>query len=113
MKVAGSAEVAPLFGLADWIIERFRSRRRRLFELRWEATRLRERPVIWSLLIVLAANAAVFWSLGSDAASGVLTLSKVVTFASAAVSTKGLKALPAWRCPCVARLNWSVPFPGL
>jgi ATP-binding cassette subfamily B protein len=82
-----SAKELRLFGLADWIIERFRSRRRRLFELRWEATRLRERPVIWSLLIVLAANVAVFWSLGSDAASGLLTLSKVVTFASAAVST--------------------------
>jgi len=84
---APSAKELRLFGLADWIIERFRSRRRQLFELRWKATRLRERPVIWSLLIVLAANAAVFWSLGSDAADGVLTLDQVVTFAIAAVST--------------------------
>ena len=37
----------------------------RLFELRWQATRLRERPVIWSLLLVLAANLVVFWSLAS------------------------------------------------
>ena len=84
---APSAKELRLFGLADWIIERFRSRRRQLFELRWKATRLRERPVIWSLLIVLAANAAAFWSLGSDAADGVLTLDQVVTFAIAAVST--------------------------
>ena len=32
--------------------------------------RLRERPVIWSLLLVLAANLAVFWSLSAAAAEG-------------------------------------------
>src|SRR5438034_3985329 len=64
------AKEVRLFGLADWVIERFRSRRRRLFELRWHATRLRERPVIWSLLLVLAANVVVFWSLAAAATSG-------------------------------------------
>jgi ABC-type multidrug transport system fused ATPase/permease subunit len=82
-----AAKELRLFGLADWIIERFRSRRRRLFELRWQATRLRERPVIWSLLLVLAANVVVFWSLGAAATSGQLALDRVVTFVSAAVST--------------------------
>src|SRR5206468_3218699 len=47
----------------------------------------RQRPVIWSLLLVLAANVAVFWSLGADAANGALALDRLVTFASAAVST--------------------------
>ena len=51
-----AAKELRLFGLADWVVERFRSRRRRLFELRWQATRLRERPVVWSVLLVLAAN---------------------------------------------------------
>ena len=55
-----AAKELRLFGLADWIVDRFRSRRRRLFELRWEATRLRERPVLWSVLLVLAANIVVF-----------------------------------------------------
>src|SRR5216117_1025746 len=82
-----AAKEVRLFGLADWVIERFRSRRRRLFELRWQATRLRERPVIWSLLLVLAANVVVFWSLAGGATSGQLALDKLVTFASAAVST--------------------------
>src|SRR5216110_2486299 len=59
----------------------------RLFELRWQAMRLRERPVIWSLLLVLAANVVVFWSLAGGATSGQLALDKLVTFASAAVST--------------------------
>ncbi len=82
-----AAKELRLFGLADWILERFRSRRRRLFELRWQATRLRERPVIWSLLLVLTANVVVFWSLGAAATSGNLPLDRLVTFASAAVST--------------------------
>ncbi len=78
-----AAKEVRLFGLAGWIVEGFRSRRRRLFELRWEATRLRERPVIWSLLLVLAANLVVFWFLGTAG----LPLGRLVTFASAAVST--------------------------
>jgi ATP-binding cassette, subfamily B, bacterial len=82
-----AAKELRLFGLSDWIIERFRQRRRKLFELRWESTRLRERPVVWSLLLVLGANIAVFWSLGAAGADGALTLGRLVTFASAAVST--------------------------
>jgi ABC-type multidrug transport system fused ATPase/permease subunit len=82
-----AAKELRLFGLAAWTVERFRSRRRLLFELQWQATRLRERPVIWSLLLVLAANVIVFWSLGAAAAGGSLALDRLVTFASAAVGT--------------------------
>ena len=82
-----AAKELRLFGLAGWIVERFRARRRRLFELRWQATRLRERPVVWSLLLVLAANVVVFWSLADAAADGALALDRVVTFATAAVGT--------------------------
>ncbi|HXO41564.1 MAG TPA: ABC transporter ATP-binding protein, partial [Thermoanaerobaculia bacterium] len=82
-----AAKELRLFGLGDWVVERFRSRRQRLTELRWQATRLRERPVLWSLLLVLAANLVVFWSLGAAAAGGGLTLGRLVTFASAAAST--------------------------
>src|SRR5438876_7868600 len=42
-----------LFGLAGWTIERFVNRRTRLHALQYEATRLRERPMVWSLLLVL------------------------------------------------------------
>jgi ABC-type multidrug transport system fused ATPase/permease subunit len=82
-----AAKELRLFGLGDWVVERFRSRRQRLTELRWQATRLRERPVLWSLLLVLAANLVVFWSLGAAAAGGGMTLGRLVTFASAAAST--------------------------
>jgi ATP-binding cassette subfamily B protein len=84
---ASPAKELRLFGLSDWVIERFRTQRRRLYELRWKATRLRERPLIWSILIVLAANVIVFWSLGTSALDGTLPLARLVTFASAAVGT--------------------------
>ena len=82
-----AAKELRLFGLAPWTIERFTSRRRQLFELRWQATRLREQPVLWSLLIVLSANLIVFWALAADAAAGRIAVGHVVTFATAAVST--------------------------
>jgi len=75
-----------LFGLATWTVERFTSRRRLLLDLQWHATRLRERPLVWSLLLVLAANVAVFWMMAEDAAAGRLDLARLVTFASSAAS---------------------------
>jgi ATP-binding cassette, subfamily B, bacterial len=82
-----AAKELRLFGLADWVVERFRSRRQQLYGLLWEATRLRERSVLWSVLLVLGANLLVFWSMGSAAADGRLGLGSLVTFATAAVST--------------------------
>jgi ATP-binding cassette, subfamily B, bacterial len=74
-----------LFGLSDWTLDRFVERRTRLHALQYEATRLREKPVMWSLLIVLVANVAVFWSLASAAAEGSQTLGEVVVFAQSAI----------------------------
>jgi ABC-type multidrug transport system fused ATPase/permease subunit len=82
-----AAKELRLFGLAGWTVERFRSRRRHLFELRWQATRLRERPVAWSLLLVLTANLVVFWSMANAATAGTLALDRLVMYASAAVMT--------------------------
>jgi ABC-type multidrug transport system fused ATPase/permease subunit len=82
-----AAKELRLFGLADWVVDRFRTRRRRLFDLQWQATRLRERPVAWSLVLVLGANLVVFWSLASAAAGGSVGLDRAVTYATAAVST--------------------------
>lgn len=82
-----AAKELRLFGLAGWTLDRFTSRRRRLYDLRWEATRLRERSVLWSVLIVLCANVIVFWALASDAATGRILVGQAVTFATAAVAT--------------------------
>ena len=82
-----AAREVRLFGLASWAVGRFKARRRRLVELQWEATRLRERPVLWSLLLVLGANVLVFAAMATEAAAGRLELARLVTFAGAAVGT--------------------------
>lgn len=82
-----AAKELRLFGLGSWVVERFRLGRQRLFDLRWEATRLRERPLTWSVLLVLVANILFFASMGSAALEGHLSLARLMTFASAAIAT--------------------------
>lgn len=74
-----------LFGLAGWTIDRFILRRTRLHELQYAATRLRERPVIWSILLVTAANILVFWSVASAVGTGHISLGEAVTYVQSAV----------------------------
>jgi ABC-type multidrug transport system fused ATPase/permease subunit len=76
-----------LFGLVGWTIERFIARRTRLHKLQFEATRLRERPLAWCLIIVTAANLAVLWTLASAAAAGAIALGEVVIYAQCVVGT--------------------------
>jgi hypothetical protein len=74
-----------LFGLAGWVLDRFVTRRTTLHTLQYEATRLREKPLAWSLLLVLGANVVVFWSLATSVAAGHTDLTRAVVFAKAAV----------------------------
>jgi ATP-binding cassette subfamily B protein len=74
-----------LFGLAPWTIDRFVARRTRLHQLQYAATRLRERPVIWSLLLVVSANVIVFWLLASDVAHGRISLGEAVIYVQCAI----------------------------
>ena len=74
-----------LFGLARWTIDRFIARRTRLHELQYAATRLRERPVVWSMLLVVSANVLVFWLLASAAAHGRISLGEAVVYVQSAV----------------------------
>ena len=74
-----------LFGLAGWTIERFIARRIRLHELQYAATRLRERPVIWSVFLVVSANIAVFWLMSSDAFAGRITLGEATVYVQCAI----------------------------
>jgi ATP-binding cassette subfamily B protein len=80
-----AAKELRLFGLAGWTLERFVARRTLLHELQYKATRLRERSVVTSLVIVAAANIVVFWSLADAAAAGRLDLGSIVVFAQAAI----------------------------
>jgi len=82
---AAPAKELRLFGLAAWTIDRFVARRTRLHALQYDATRLREKPVLWSVLLVVGANVAVFWSLANAAGNGGLNLGQLVVFAQSAV----------------------------
>src|SRR5207245_809978 len=82
-----AAKELRLFGLADWTIQRFTDRRKLLFDRIYQATRLRERPLVWSLLLLAAANVALFWSLAAAGADGRLDLGRLVTYAQVAVGT--------------------------
>jgi len=82
---APAAKELRLFGLGGWTLDRFIARRTRLHALQYEATRLRERPLLLSLLLVLGANVVVFWALAADASDGSLSLARVIVFAQSAV----------------------------
>jgi ATP-binding cassette, subfamily B, bacterial len=76
-----------LFGLVGWTLERFVATRTRLHQLQFEATRLRERPLVWSLILVMAANTIVLWSLSSAASAGRIGLGEIVIYAQCVVGT--------------------------
>jgi ATP-binding cassette, subfamily B, bacterial len=88
-----------LFGLAAWTLDRFVQRRTRLHELQYAATRMRERPLAVSILLVLAANVVVFWSISSAAAAHQISLGQAVTFLQSAV---GISAI------AFGGLNWAL-----
>jgi len=84
---APAAKELRLFGLADWVIERFVARRTRLHRLQYEATRLREKPLTVSVILVVAANGVVFGSLAAAALRGSIDLGRAVIFAQCAFGT--------------------------
>ncbi len=90
-----SAKELRLFGLADWTVDRFRDRRRRLFDLQYAATRLRERSVLLSLVVVVTANSLFFWAL-ADAG---LPLDSTVVYAQVAVGASAI---------AFGGLNWAL-----
>ena len=73
-----------MFGLDSWTIARFTARRTLLHKLQYEATRLRERPMIWCVLLVSAANILVFWLLAAAAAQGRISLGETVIYVQSA-----------------------------
>jgi len=74
-----------LFGLASWTLDRFAARRTRLHDLQYTATRLRERPLLWSILLVVSANVLLFWALASAAANGRISLGEAVIYVQSAI----------------------------
>ena len=96
---AAPAKELRFFGLAGWVTDRFVSTRRRLYDLQYEATRLREKSVLLCLTIVLAANLVVFWLLADGAADATLTTARVVVFVQAAIGVSSI---------AFGGLNWAM-----
>jgi len=88
-----------LFGLAGWVIERFKTNRTALHRLQYEATRLREKPMLLTVIVVCGANLLVFWSLAHDALGGTLSLARLVAFSQIAVGTSLI---------AFGELNWAL-----
>ena len=105
---APAAKELRLFGLAEWVVDRFARRRRHLYDLQWEATKLRERSVVSSLAAVAATNALVFWQLASATSNGDISLGRAVVFFLAAVGVSSIAfgglswALDSAAAPAVA-----------
>jgi ATP-binding cassette subfamily B protein len=105
-----AAKELRLFGLAEWVIDRFRVSRTTLYDLQYKATRLRERPLAGALLIVLAGNVLVFWALANAAADGRLGLGAATTYLQTAVGVSAVAfgglswALDGASAPAVCRL---------
>lgn len=88
-----------LFGLVGWTVERFLAHRRRLHHLQFDATRMRQGPLLTAMLVVLAANVAVFLSLVARTDSGQLSVEDAAIFAQAAIGTSVL---------AFSGLNWAI-----
>jgi ATP-binding cassette subfamily B protein len=76
-----------VFGLSDWVLDRFTERRRQLFDLQQAATRLRERSLVISVLLVSVANIGVLVALARDLSEGSVSLDRAVVYAQVAVGT--------------------------
>jgi ABC-type multidrug transport system fused ATPase/permease subunit len=94
-----AAKELRLFGLAAWTMERFIDRRRHLFRLQHRATRLRERSVAWSVLLVVGANLLVFLALAREADAGRLDIGQVVVYAALAIGASQI---------AFGGLNWAL-----
>jgi ABC-type multidrug transport system fused ATPase/permease subunit len=87
---APAAKEIRLFGLAGWAVGLVAGGRRRAVDAILREQRLRQGPVRWGLVLIIAANAIVFWSLARDASAGALSLAALVVFVQAAVGTSAL-----------------------
>ena len=96
---AAPAKELRFFGLAGWVTDRFVNTRRRLYQLQYEATRLREKSVLSCLVVVLVANVVVFWLVADGAANATLTTARVVVFVQAAIGVSSI---------AFGGLNWAM-----
>jgi ATP-binding cassette subfamily B protein len=111
---APAAKEVRLFGLGDWVVDRFATRKREHLEVVFHEIRLRQRPVGWAILAVVAGNAAVFGSLAHDAAAHTISLAFLVIAvqSAAAISSLGFGDMHWWLPGTAHRLPVVLDLPG-
>ena len=87
------------FGLGGWVTDRFVETRRKLYDLQYEATKLREKSVMLCLVIVAGANVIVFLAIAAAARNGELSTGRIVVYIQAAI---GVSAI------AFGGLNWAL-----
>ena len=97
---APAAKELRIFGLSEWTVARFAAARRELVDQRWQATRLRRRPLRWTVLLLAAVNGLMFWSLAAQAASGEISVGRAAMFAQAALGASAM---------AFGGINWALP----
>ncbi len=96
---AGPAKELRYFGLAGWVTDRFIATRRKLADMQFEATRLREKSVATCVAIVVAANGFLFWYVAQQTSDGRLSTAKMVVFVQAAIGASSI---------AFGGLNWAL-----
>jgi ABC-type transport system involved in Fe-S cluster assembly fused permease/ATPase subunit/type IV secretory pathway TrbD component len=87
---APAAKEIRLFGLADWTVDRYFTRRKKMVELIIKARSLKKTPIALAIAAIAGGNVIVFWSLAHDASHGIIAIGAVTTFAQAALGTSAL-----------------------
>jgi ABC-type multidrug transport system ATPase subunit len=87
---APAAKEIRMFGLADWTVDRYFSRRKKMVELIIKARSLKKTPIALAIGAIAGGNVVLFWSLAHAAAHGHLGIRSVTVFAQAALGTSAL-----------------------
>lgn len=85
-----AAKEIRMFGLADWAVDRYFSRRSKMVELIIKARALKKTPILLGVTAIAVGNIIVFWSLGRAAIDGAISLGAVTVFARCALSASSL-----------------------
>ena len=87
---APAAKEIRMFGLADWAVDRYFSRRQRMVEAIIKARSLKKTPIILAIATIAGGNIVVFWALGHAAIDGAISLGAVTVFSRAALGASQL-----------------------
>lgn len=87
------AKEVRLFGLVDWLVDRYEATWRSTMAVLWSRRTVRLRGTIWSAAVVLAASTAVFGLLARDAWNGAVSVGSLVTLVQAVLALSAFGSL--------------------